>query len=310
MTEELFIPADKYVLTLSGQAAPAARARQNAPISFETRDCFSNSLTTEADLFTKVGWDRINPATGPVFIEGAEPGDILKISILDIEVAETGVITAAPGFGAMPETVAEVTRLVRVEGGRACFNWPRAEGRTLRRELPIRPMIGVIGVAPANGQTVPTGTPDRHGGNMDCQRLVRGAVLYLPVFVPGALLALGDLHAVMGDGEVVVCGLEIAGRVTISCQALKNVKIPPPFLAEGDEVMTLASAATLDEAAALAVLNMQSFLTGELKLDPTAAAMLMSVEGQLRICQIVDPLRTARMEVPRAVLEACGYRLP
>ena len=306
---QYFIGADRHVLAMSGEAAAAARVPQDTPVVFETMDCFSNSLKSEDEPFTKVGWDRINPATGPVFVEGAEPGDILKVSIGDIKVAGSGVIAAAPGFGAMPDTVGEATRLVRVEGGRAYFRWPRKAGADLERTLPVRPMIGVIGVAPA-GEAVPTGTPDRHGGNMDCRRIVRGAVLYLPVFVPGALLALGDLHAVMADGEVAVCGLEIAGQVTLSCRVLKGVKLPTPLLVEGGEVMTLASAPTLDEAAAMAALNMQSLLVEALKLDPTAAAMLLSVEGELRICQIVDPLRTARMELSLEVLEACGYGLP
>jgi amidase len=309
MPERHFISADKYVLAMSREAKAVASVPQDTPVTFETRDCFSGSLKSEDEPFTNVGWDRINPATGPVFVEGAEPGDILRVFVEEIQVASSGVIAAAPGFGALPATVTEATRLVRVEGGRAYFRWPRKTGADLERALPIRPMIGVIGVAPA-GDAVPTGTPDCHGGNMDCQRIVQGAVLYLPVFVPGALLALGDLHAVMADGEVAVCGLEIAGQVTLSCRVLKGVKLPTPLLLEGGEIMTLASALTLDEAAALATLNMQTFLVETLKLDPTAAAMLLSVEGELRICQIVDPLKTARMEISLEVLQACGYALP
>jgi amidase len=208
----------------------------------------------------------------------------------------------------MPDNVGEVTRIVPVRDGRALFAWPTEHG-PMQRELPVRPMIGVIGVAPS-GAPVPTGTPGAHGGNMDCKRIVKGAVLYLPVFARGALFALGDLHAVMGDGEVAVCGLEIPGTVSVSFRVLKGGTLPLPLLKEGNELMTLGSAETLDEAASLATRNMQDFLTGELRMERTAAAMLLSVEGELRICQIVDPLKTARMEISLEILRQCGYELP
>jgi amidase len=308
VSENTFIRADHYVLALGGDSAPAAVVPQGEEIRFETKDCFSNMLRSEREPFTTVGWDCINPATGPVFVEGAEPGDILRVAVLDIEVADRGVIAAAPGFGAMPDSVGEVTRIVPVRDGRALFSWPTEYG-AVRRELPVRPMIGVIGVAP-DGAPVPTGTPGGHGGNMDCKRIVKGAVLYLPVFARGALFALGDLHAVMGDGEVVVCGLEIPGTVSLSFRVIKGRKLPLPLLVEGNELMTLGSAETLDEAALLATRNMQDFLAGELRMERTAAAMLLSVEGELRICQIVDPLKTARMEISLDILRQCGYELP
>lgn len=306
---EYVITADKHVLAMSAANAPVAVVPQHARVRFETKDCFSNVIRSEDMPFTKVSWDCINPATGPVAVEGAEPGDVLKVEILDIQIADKGVVAAAPGFGGMPETVDTVTRIVPVKDNKAMFSWLMKDGRELKRELPVRPMIGVIGVAPGEGE-VPTGTPDAHGGNMDCKRMVKGAVLYLPVNVPGALFAVGDVHALMGDGEVVVTGLEIPAMVTLSFSVIKGRRLPTPMLVEGGQVMTLASAKMLDEAADLATRNMQAFLAGEVGLERTAAAMLMSMEGDLAICQVVDPLKTARMEVSLEVLEAAGYRLP
>lgn len=305
---EYLITADHHVLTMSADNAPVAVVPRDTAVRFETRDCFGNSIRSEDMPFTQVSWDCINPATGPVFVEGAEPGDILKVSILDIAVADQGVVAAAPGFGDMPDSVETVTRLVPVRDGKAHFTWPTREG-TLRRELPIRPMIGVIGVAPA-GEAVPTGTPDAHGGNMDCKRIVKGATLYLPVNVPGALFAAGDVHAVMGDGEVVVTGLEISAVLTLSFAVIKGKKLPTPMLVESGQVMTLASAKLLDDAASMATRNMQRFLVDELGMDGTAAAMLLSMEGDLAICQVVDPLKTARMEISNEILTQCGYVMP
>lgn len=303
------ITADNHVLAMSAANPAVATVPQNTRIRFETKDCFSNVIQSEDMPFTKVSWDNINPATGPVAIDGAEPGDILKVDILDIQIADKGVVAAAPGFGDMPESVDTVTRIVELKDNKAVFAWPMKGGGSLKRELPIRPMIGVIGVAPKDGE-VPTGTPDAHGGNMDCKRMVKGATLYLPVNAPGALFATGDVHAIMGDGEVVVTGLEIPAMITLSFSVIKGKKLPTPMLVEGGQVMTLASAKLLDEAASLATRNMQTFLTDEVGMDKTGAAMLLSMEGDLAICQVVDPLKTARMEVSLDVLKEAGYKMP
>lgn len=308
MSQKYFIPSGKRVLGMSSENPSVAKVPQGEPVIFETLDCFSNTLQDETQLFTSVGWECINPATGPVWVEGAEPGDILRIDILDIAIAEHGVIASAPGFGEMGDRVAEITRIVPVRDGKAHFEWKRG-AETLVLETPIKPMIGVIGVAPESG-SVPTGTPGVHGGNMDCKRITKGATLYLPVFAPGALFAMGDLHAVMGDGEVVVCGLEISGQVTVSFSVIKGKNWPLPLLVQDGDFMTLASARALDDAATMATRNMHDFLVKELSFDDTDAAMLLSVNGDLRICQVVDPLKTARMELPLSILDKCGYTLP
>ena len=308
MSQKYFIPSGKRVLGMSSENPSVAKVPQGEPVIFETLDCFSNTLQDETQLFTSVGWECINPATGPVWVEGAEPGDILRIDILDIAIAEHGVIASAPGFGEMGDRVAEITRIVPVRDGKAHFEWKRG-AETLVLETPIKPMIGVIGVAPESG-SVPTGTPGVHGGNMDCKRITKGATLYLQVFAPGALFAMGDLHAVMGDGEVVVCGLEISGQVTVSFSVIKGKNWPLPLLVQDGDFMTLASARALDDAATMATRNMHDFLVKELSFDDTDAAMLLSVNGDLRICQVVDPLKTARMELPLSILDKCGYTLP
>lgn len=308
MSQPLIISSEKRVLGMSPENQPVAKVPQGTPVTFETLDCFSNTLQREDQLFTSVGWECINPATGPVWIEDALPGDILRVDILDIAVDSQGVIASAPGFGEMGDRVAEVTRVVPIRNGKACFEWKRGT-QTIYLEEPIKPMIGVIGVAPESG-SIPTGTPGVHGGNMDCKRITKGATLYLPVSVPGALFAMGDLHAVMGDGEVVVCGLEISGKVTVSFTVIKGKNWPLPLLVQDGDFMTLASARTLDDAATMATRNMHDFLVKELGFDVTDAAMLLSVSGELRICQVVDPLKTARMELSLSLLEKCGVTLP
>ena len=297
----LRIPRDRVVYRMSADNPPAARIKSGGDVVFEMNDAFGGALKSEADTLAAVDWERVNPATGPLFVEGAEPGDILKVEIGEILLDEQGAMAAIPGSGAIAGHIeAERTRILPLRDGRIIFDDRVSFGG--------RPMIGVIGTAPA-GEGISTGTPGRHGGNMDCTMIGPGAAVYLPVNVPGALLAMGDLHAAMGDGEVLICGVEIGGAVEVYVEVVKGKKWPLPMVAAGDLMATIASADTLDLAAKEATENMLRFLTSELGLPAVDAGMLLSAIADLRICQIVDPQVTARMEFPLAILKMHGYEL-
>jgi len=163
-------------------------------------------------------------------------------------------------------------------------------------------MIGVLGVAPA-GEPVPCGTPGHHGGTLDTRLIAEGATVYFPVAVEGALLAAGDLHAAMGDGEVAVTGVEVGGRVALEVDVRRDLKLSDPLLEDGERVATIASALTLDEAAQMATRAMADLLSGRLGLSLPDAVMLMSAVGSLEISQIVDPLRTARFVMRKETFE-------
>lgn len=299
----LRITADHVVYKMSGKNAPAARAESGSTVVFETLDCFENQITKESQLLSGIDWDHINPATGPLYVEGAEPGDLLKVEILDLRLAPQGTMTAMPGEGTVGgQLTQEKTRIIPVDSGKAKFSD--------KVELDLSPMIGVIGTAPAGGEEIPTGTPGTHGGNMDNRRIGKGAVLYFPVNVPGALLAMGDLHALMSDGEVLICGLEIPGEVEVRVEVVKGKALPVPVVCVDGVVMTVASAPTLDQAAEDATCRMMDMITQNSALDPQDTGMLLSLKGELRICQIVDPMKTARMEFPLDILGTYGFRLP
>lgn len=295
----LTIHSDTKIHKMSKENAPVATARSGDTVRFETLDCFGCQLKSEAELLGGLDWNNINPATGPLFVEGAEPGDVLKVEILSIELDDHGVMVDAPGEGVTGCAVSnETTKILPVADGMVKFND--------KLSFPVCPMIGVIGTAPA-GEGIDTGTPGAHGGNMDCTKIGEGATLFLPVNVNGALLAMGDLHALMGDGEVEVCGVEIAGAVTVKVTVVKNCALPTPFLVNEDTAMAIYSAKTVDEACVGATMAMHKFLMTELHLNEHEAGMLLSVVGDLRICQIVDPEKTCRMELPRTVTKAYNY---
>ncbi|WP_423802487.1 acetamidase/formamidase family protein [Neobacillus sp. SAB-20_R2A] len=295
------IRKEQGVLTMSPNNKPVKKVQAGSTVVFETYDCFSNQIQREDQLFSSVGWDQINPATGPLYVEGAEQGDILKVEILDIKIDHKGVMTTTPKLGVLRDYVSgETTKVIPIREGKAIFND--------KIHIPIKPMIGVIGTAPS-GVEIPTGTPGEHGGNMDCKQIIKGSTLYLPVNVPGALLSMGDLHAVMADGEIVICGLEIPGEVTVKVDVLKGESYPLPMLVSEEKLITIASAETLDEAAKQATINMHQFLVQQLEFDTDEAGMLLSLVGDLRICQIVDPLMTARMELPQWILDKYEYKI-
>ncbi len=300
LTPMLEISREHIVCSLSAAHAPAARCQSGETVLFHTRDCYNDEIRDEGN--TLPVREYANPATGPLFVEGAEPGDILKVEILKIETDVTGVMRTAPGHGAYQHLVTErVAKIFPIEKGEILFDE--------RLRIPADTMIGVIGTAPANGEDISTETPREHGGNMDCRLIVEGTTLYLPVNAPGALLAMGDLHAAMGDGETLICGMECRGRVTVRVTAVKGSCLPTPCLDFGSGICTIQSAETLDEASILASRAMHKYLM-DCGLSAEKAGMILSLQGHLVICQIVDPLLTVRMELPRYILDAYGIRLP
>ena len=289
----------KLIYNMSATHKPVLSVPSGSTLVFETCDCFEDQITSEQTPFQALDWARINPATGPVFIEGAEPGDMLKVTIEKIEIRDHGVMVTGPDMGVLGDELTENTiRIIPIRQDKAFF--------TENVELPLNPMIGVIGTAPAS-EDISCGTPGNHGGNMDCKIIGEGATLYLPVNVPGALLALGDLHAAMGDGEVSVCGVEVSGEVTLSVMVIKGKHWQLPLVRNSTSLYMIASEKSLDEATIRASKNMVDFLVNECGLTNYDAINLLSIAGNLQICQIVDPLKTVRMELPLSVLAQLGY---
>jgi amidase len=286
--------------TLSKDNPPCERIRAGETVAFETYDCFTNQFLPEEATFDNVVRKPGNPATGPLYVEGAMPGDMLKIDILDIILGPVGVVMLGPGSGSEKEFFQrKVLKRIPVTDGYAHYNE--------QLKLPITPMIGVIGVAPA-GEGVSTITPMDHGGNMDCTQIGKGAILYLPVFAEGALLSLGDFHGIMGDGEVEDCGLEIEGKAILRIEVVKNKNcVPYPMIETGEKLITIASADQVETAWRKAVRQMYVFLKEKVGLDDEDAGMLLTLSGDLVICQTVNPMKTVRMEFPRYITKSYGF---
>jgi amidase len=282
--------ASQAVYHFSGELEAIDRLKPGETVWVETMDAYGNQLTQE-HIGDPVKLQGINPVTGPFYIEGAGPGDTLVIDILDVEVADQGTMYLRHGAGLYGELLdhAEIVK-IKVTDKEAILP------QDIR--IPISPMIGVIGTAPAEG-TVPTGIPGRHGGNMDTRAITTGASLYLPVFQEGALLALGDLHAAMGDGETGICGVEVRGRVKLRVDVVKGRQEAWPFLHNGKVWMAIASGQTLDEAVKEAGHSMLLFLQKRTGFSTHDLVRFLSAAGHLEISQVVNPLKTVRMAISK-----------
>ncbi|MGM0240132.1 acetamidase/formamidase family protein [Enterococcus sp. AZ103] len=290
-----FVKKENCIYAMDKNNQPVLTVKDGEEITFETYDCFTNQISDETSSYQGVDWNKINPATGPVFVEGAEPGDTLKISIKKIAIKGNATLFTGPDLGVMGDELEEnVIRVLDIKENKVQL--------TDEIEIPLNKMIGVIGTAP-KGAPISCGTPDAHGGNMDCTEISEGAELYLPVNIAGALLALGDCHAAMGDGEVSGCGAEIPSEVTVSVSVIKNKKWPLPFLIRNGKISTISSKLTVDEATIAATKNMVQLVENYTELSTGEAIHLLTLAGNLKICQIVDPNKTVRMELPLSYLK-------
>ncbi|MGC8874227.1 MAG: acetamidase/formamidase family protein [Chloroflexia bacterium] len=282
--------------TFAPDNPPALRVPPGATLVFETLDALDGQIHSDADPATNVDLGHVNAATGPVYVEGAHPGDTLVAEILDIRVADWGAALIIPGFGFLQDTISgPYTKVFQVSSDGSI-----AYGARMR--LPLKPMVGTIGVAPIEPITTLSSGP--HGGNLDTTDIRAGCKVYLPVFVEGALFGVGDVHATMGDGEVCGTGIEAPAEVTIRLDVRKDFPIERPRLENEREMMTLASAETLDAAIRMALLDMIDWLRQQYGLGQEEAYVLISLVGDVRIGQIVDPAVTVRVAVPKEVFVA------
>lgn len=277
-----------HIFNMSISNAPAQFCHSGDIVKFETMDCFSNVFIAEGTEFGVDNPKNSNPATGPLYIYDCQIGDTLKIEILDIEVGEVGIFVNGP-VNALFENYFEKFTINRIKVKNGVVKL------SSHVVVPARPMIGVIGVA-TEGE-LSTGLPGIHGGNLDCNDICKGSTLYLPVFAEGGLLAIGDLHALMGDGEIGECGLEIEGMVTIRVTVLKGKRIAAPILETEDFIEIIGLGSTLEEASQNASRHMLDYMIQELNMSENDAAIRLCLCGNLKICQHVNSVKTVAMRM-------------
>ena len=271
---------DQYIYGFSADTPPVLSIDPGDQVVFETHDSSTGRIRTADDLtaYLKVREaTKVNPAAGPVFVRGAKPGDELIVVIESIELAGQGYVRAGPGSQVVDEGIeGPIAYIVRVQDGEL-----RLPG-DLR--LPARPMVGTIGTAPANG-VVYTAHPGPQGSNLDCNVIKPGSIVHLPVSVEGALFALGDVHASMGDGEVTGTGVEIDAEVTTTITLAPGGSRNRPWIEAEGQIHTVGFGPTLQQAVNMSCEAMIEILSERLAISRTEAFMLLSTHGDCHVGQ-------------------------
>jgi acetamidase/formamidase len=243
--------------------------------------------------------DLVHTLTGPVYVEGAEPGDILAVTLLEIEVGDWGWMAIIPEFGVLNDDFS-TTRVMKT------FTLDKKNNAVEFADgirVPFRPFAGVMGVAPDTDELLDTGPPRANGGNLDNPHLVAGTTVYFPIFVPGALFSIGDGHAAQGLGEVAGTGMESPMRFVFTVNVIKNRRSIQEVQYETDAYYaTTGFAATLEGAAKKATRYMIEYLVGVRGMSREDAYLLCSLAGDLEIAEAVDtPNMLVVMHLPKSI---------
>lgn len=237
--------------------------------------------------------------TGPIAVDGAEPGDVLEIRLHDIKLRQDwGYTKVRPLAGALPEDFDEPDRMtVALDAERNVGRLPWGT------ELPLRPFFGVIGVAPpAGGGAISTIQPRKNGGNLDNKELIAGTTLYLPVWTEGGKLSFGDGHGVQGDGEVCVTAIETALEGEIEVHLRKDLTWDYPHAETPDARITMGMSSDLDDAASHALRQMIDWIVDTTNLSRSQAFMLMSLAADVRVTQLVNQEKGIHVVLPKSAL--------
>ncbi len=293
-----------------GQHPPALRAHPGDTVIMHTLDAFG------VDRAGITRGARPNPQSGPIWVEGAEPGDALSVTIVDLTPSREIGWTRFP----LAPNVVDPDRASRLPD-RETADWSiDVEAGTVRLVdppsalanlvLPLEPMIGCFGVAPAGGEAIATSTPGPHGGNMDWRGFRPGTTVWFPVRVPGALLFAGDGHARQGDGEITGTGVEVSMEMALRLELRKRwpIEWPRGITADGRELFTVGNARPLDQALQHATTEMLDWLETDYGLDIVAASHLMGQTVGYDVGNVYNPAFTVVCRMPVSVVEEVRSR--
>ncbi len=292
MTTHHFDPEAFY--TTLGLHPPALRVQPGDTVVMQTLDAFG------IDRLGVARGERPNPQSGPIWVESAEPGDALEVTIVRLTPSRDRGWTRFP----LAPNVVDPERATRLPD-RETADWAiDLEAGTVRLidppasladlMLPVDPMIGCFGVAPAGGEAISTSTPGPHGGNMDWRGFRPGATVWFPVSVPGALFFAGDGHARQGDGEISGTGVEVSMEMELRFDLRKKWAIhwPRGITAGGAEIFTVGNARPLDQALQHATTEMLDWLAADYGIDFVAASHLMGQTVGYDIGNVYNPAYT------------------
>lgn len=289
---------------------PLIKASSGDTVIYEFRDAGDRQIipgSTHADIGS-YNWDKSYPLNGPVYFEGAEPGDTLEIEILDLHTKGWGWMGVMPGFGLLNDEYTDAYLKV--------FEFGNADYIEFREDIhiPVEPFLGIMGVAPAEPGKIGTAPPDKHGSNMDIRHLTKGTRLYLPVLVPGALFSAGDGHAVQGDGEVCLTAVECPLYGALRFNIIKGKTIPgPQFITPPGSLTprteskgffaTTGIGKDLLQCSKDALRAMIDHIVAEYNMSKYDAYLLCSLTVDFKISEMVDPNLLVSAYLPLSIFK-------
>ena len=283
-------PVQPYPYTFGKYREPIAHVSPGEVVALYTEDCFEGRVLSEQDLPSQVAGKYLNPQTGPIYVDNAEPGDTLLVHIHDVELTRDWAVSAQiPYFGGLTSTT--LTRTLQDPLPEKVWIYRKQpNGRFAYSDkfsIAPSPFMGTIGTAP-DLEALSALTPFSHGGNMDVPDVKAQNTVHLPVQVPGAYFSTGDCHVAQGEGEACGVALEISGKVTLSFDLIKNHPISWPRIESPKEIMTVGSARPMEDAARIAYTELVLWLEKELGFDRWDAYQLVSQAGKLYVGNMVD----------------------
>jgi acetamidase/formamidase len=302
---------EQYAFTFGG-VAPVRKVTPPAMLRLWTDDAFCGNLRTTSDMpSTALTMPFVNPQSGPFYVEGAEPGDTLVLHFVELTPARGwGASSTIPFFGGLTSTdrtatlqdpLPERTWIYEVDTERWTVGF-QAQSSDMRIELPMDPMLGTVGVAPAAGEVRSSLVPDMFGGNMDTPEMRAGATCYLGVNVPGALFSVGDGHYRQGEGEACGTAVEGAMNVTLVVDLIKGGAPAWPRLETDDHLIVVGSSRPLEDAWRISQTSMVGWLSELYGLGKLDAYQLLTQISEAPLANVVDANYSALTKVPKALL--------
>jgi acetamidase/formamidase len=295
-----------------GGVPPVRKVKPGDLLELWTEDAFGGKVREVDDLISKViDFPFVNPQTGPFFVEGAEPGDTLAIHFVSIEPSRDwaasctvplfGALTSTHQTATLQEPLPEVVWIYEVDAGKRTVTY-RARAGEYVVELPLDPMHGTVGVAPASFEARSSLVPDAHGGNMDTPEMRAGTTCYLGVNVEGALFSIGDGHCRQGEGETCGVAVEAAMDTVIAIELVKGRPTPWPRLENDSHLMSAGSARPLEDAFRIAHVDMVTWLTEEYGFETLDAYQLLTQVSESPVANVCDPNYTFVTKVAKRYL--------
>jgi len=297
-----------YSSLYSPYQEPILTVEPGDSLTVYTEDAFASRITSEDAPIQEAlaGMKHLNPQTGPIYIKGAEPGDVLAVHIENIELARDWGVSVILGYGGSLQTDGDMT--FQKPLGEYTWIWKTTDnGKTWKNDrigvpVPAAPFCGTLAVAPEL-EAIQSITAGPFGGNMDCCHVCAGNTVYLPISNPGALFYIGDCHAAQGQGELCGGAIEITAKVTVSFELIKNKPLSWPRIESKDKIMSVGSAKPMEEAARIAAADLVRWMAADYGFELMDAYELFTQAGELFVASMVNPSYTLCAAIEKKYLE-------